>query len=114
MKIGPVTASLGIADADELPEVAADALRGAALGFLQGGGHLSWSEWRTLTDDEREAFEDAGHHLREQLAGMIGAAVLSPGIAKAMMKGDDVEAVGLNAVLDQVTREIQAQAGRAE
>lgn len=66
------------------------ALRDGALLFLKAGGHLSFTEWKGLTKDEKAAFVLAGELFSERQAALIARLAGSPDETNEILGGGSV------------------------
>lgn len=57
----------------ELKPEHTEALLKHAVKFMEGGGHLSWSEWAMLSEVSRDVFAQAGGLVEQARARMLVA-----------------------------------------
>ena len=92
MKIDALFASCGFTGSTG-PDVE-EALLEGAVEFLKAGGFLTFTEWTALTRESKEAFLNAGDHLRRELAALIGSASqggLAPLVVSGEMSPEDAQ-----------------------
>lgn len=79
----PVVAIL-FRGAGELSQKEMNLLVGEVEAFLRGGGRFSWTEWRGLCQEARDAAVAAGNRIRLQDALLLAAATEGPDAAAAL------------------------------
>ena len=108
MKLDGVMADLGMGEV-EFTEDAAEMLAEHLEAFLRGGGVFSWSEWRSVSDETRDALRVAGDRMRREMLGMLAVAIHRPIIAESLLSGDDPEDTVVRRWLEKAADDLESK-----
>ena len=114
-RVDPLIAALRVfpVEVDGDDAVLREALTDEGERFLRAGGTLSLLEWSVLEEISRDALALAGDRIRYELAGLIGAAGISPSYAAAIAEGAEVDPDSLRVriALEQATKRVAERIG---